>query len=451
MPKVRVEGHDQVYRFPDDTPREEITRQVRNHLYPRRNTADTVAVAGSTAGMFAPGAGIADALGVYPTGEGSNYPSLMENVLSGNIADAGYQTLGALGDFAHLAGPVGVGIGMTMKAPRAARMVPRIRDAAHATVHEFEQFGPQNMGRSRAIDTQQGEAYFFTNRPATGQMVAMEGEPADALGRMSVKYADLDMQNPLEWNPARWGDPDEIDTGVMANLIRRAREMGNDGVIYRSQEMGDTYVVFKPEQINVTRTERPFSDIQGGGAGRLPMDDAARMARAEEQGYDTSQVWYRGTTERGASQAEHSFEAGRGVFLSDNPDVADIFRYPREYGEVLWDVPPGDLQEIYTRASHPLELTGREAQLFTEDTAFQSRILRQAAEAGHDSIIARNVREGVGDHTEVGTTLVVLDPTMVRQTTARFDPDSKHTPKLLGGVAAGAVGLGLAQDTDGEK
>lgn len=128
MPKVRVEGRDEVYRFPDDTPREEIARQLRNYLFPRRpqqSTADTVAQTGSVAGLFAPGSGLADAIGVYPTGEGTNYPSMMENILSGNFADAGFQALGVVGDISYatapITGPIGVGIGMAAKAPRAAR------------------------------------------------------------------------------------------------------------------------------------------------------------------------------------------------------------------------------------------------------------------------------------------------------------------------------------------
>jgi hypothetical protein len=185
------------------------------------------------------------------------------------------------------------------------------------------------------------------------------------------------------------------------------------------------------------------ANIARRGKNSLPMDEASRMARAREMGFDTGKIWYRGTVNRGEKKASHSLEATRGVFMSDNPDVAKIFRYPREYGEVLADSRAGDFQKLYTRSQKPLTLTAENAQKFTDDTSYQTGVIRDAIDKGYDSILVPNVREGVGDWVEHGTTLVVLDPRMIRKTSAAFDPAKKDSANLLAmnPTAAGIPGL----------
>ena len=65
----------------------------------------------TTAGYFAPGAGILDALGMYPA-EGSS--SILQNLKAGEFGTAGLQGLGALGDALMFTG-VGAPLGMTLK------------------------------------------------------------------------------------------------------------------------------------------------------------------------------------------------------------------------------------------------------------------------------------------------------------------------------------------------
>ena len=65
----------------------------------------------TTAGYFAPGAGILDALGMYPA-EGSS--SMLQNLKAGEFGTAGLQGLGALGDALMFTG-VGAPLGMTLK------------------------------------------------------------------------------------------------------------------------------------------------------------------------------------------------------------------------------------------------------------------------------------------------------------------------------------------------
>ena len=70
--------------------------------------------AATMAGSMAPGAGLADMLGLYPAGDQGFNPSLRQNLGKGEYMDALFQMLGAGGDLAMATG-VGAPVGMTMK------------------------------------------------------------------------------------------------------------------------------------------------------------------------------------------------------------------------------------------------------------------------------------------------------------------------------------------------
>jgi hypothetical protein len=122
---------------------------------------------------------------------------------------------------------------------------------------------------------------------------------------------------------------------------------------------------------------------------------------------------FHGSSRRGVKLKDldprHAVETPGAVFFSDNPDVADIFRYPREYGEVLFDQPRGSLVKADVNFKKPLELRGAEAQRFSDDSTYQGEVVRAAKAQGHDGIIVHEVKEGVGDVTERGTTYVAFD------------------------------------------
>ena len=53
-------------------------------------------------------------------------------------------------------------------------------------------------------------------------------------------------------------EEDKIDSYRMAEMIKRAKALKRDGVIYKTPSMGDTYVVFKPEQIKSVYNKGAF-------------------------------------------------------------------------------------------------------------------------------------------------------------------------------------------------
>lgn len=77
--------------------------------------------------MFAPGSGVADAIGLAPSASapGEMLPSMMSNIGSGQYVDAGLQGLGLLGDAFMAAGtvvPPMIPVGAAMKLPRAGKV-----------------------------------------------------------------------------------------------------------------------------------------------------------------------------------------------------------------------------------------------------------------------------------------------------------------------------------------
>ena len=87
--------------------------------------------AATMAGSMAPGAGLADMLGLYPAGDQGFNPSLRQNIGKGEYMDALFQMLGAGGDLAMATG-VGIPVGMTMKSVAATGKAGRAAKAAKA-------------------------------------------------------------------------------------------------------------------------------------------------------------------------------------------------------------------------------------------------------------------------------------------------------------------------------
>jgi hypothetical protein len=146
-------------------------------------------------------------------------------------------------------------------------------------------------------------------------------------------------------------------------------------------------------------------------------------------------VLYHGTTRKNPKILRQSFEAGLGIFLTDNEDVASQFTLPREYGETVYEdedgneIEPGDVVPLYARMENPLVIEGHEAQRVTDDTGHQVRVLEQAKADGHDGVILRDVDEGLGMNTQPGDTYIVFDPKQVKhaeRNRGTYDPESAN-------------------------
>ncbi|MBQ7262482.1 MAG: hypothetical protein IJR14_02065 [Synergistaceae bacterium] len=166
-------------------------------------------------------------------------------------------------------------------------------------------------------------------------------------------------------------------------------------------------------------------------------------------------VVYRGAIEE-QNIPKTSFEAGVGIFLTDNEAVAEQFTFPREYGELVtgrWneeteeyeDIDAGPVYPLFANIRDPKIFEGQEAQHLTDDTRAQSEAIRKARQEGHDGVILRGVLEGVDDP-QRGTTYIVFSPEQIKSATDNRgtfdagDPDIYH--QTYSEDEAAAMGLG---------
>ena len=113
LPKFQEGGEVGFLRFPEES---------RGTRGPSAEQLGTIAKQTGLVGLgFAPGAGMADYLGQFPSMEGGTEPSAVENWRQGNYGTAALQGLGAMGDMMYAVPVLGATVGSAMKGPRAAQ------------------------------------------------------------------------------------------------------------------------------------------------------------------------------------------------------------------------------------------------------------------------------------------------------------------------------------------
>ena len=177
----------------------------------------------------------------------------------------------------------------------------------------------------------------------------------------------------------------------------------------------------------------------------LPMDQAARMERAEAMGFRTDMPVYHGSNQeftafdpalRGATTK--AAPARMGVAVAVDPEVANEFA-------ALASRRGGGNAQVYPllhRTENPgvIHLTGDESNHEVAAT------LAYAWDRGHDAIMLKNYTTPGG---QKGKNIIfVKDESQLRSPTARFDPARKWDSDLLAGFAGlGAVPAGLGAMT----
>jgi len=164
----------------------------------------------------------------------------------------------------------------------------------------------------------------------------------------------------------------------------------------------------------------------------LPMDEASRMARAEEAGFDTGVPLYHGTG--GDFQAfdagrfqQHDFgTGGAGVYSSGDPGLAGAY-------SDLVTRPSGDnanILPIVTRRTDAYDTGGyRNINSYEGSRAYSQKM----QDLGVDNVFYRdNVTGEIIENT-------TFNPRNIRARFARFDPEFRH----LRNLSAGVGGLGL--------
>jgi hypothetical protein len=183
----------------------------------------------------------------------------------------------------------------------------------------------------------------------------------------------------------------------------------------------------------------------------LPMDEASRMARAREMGFDVG-AYHGGTSDlRAISQFQGNAEGGPGVlFSSDEARVANTYA-PRRAQPMGENITPLMLRSgNYRQAGYTREFPENGTQAEIDDwisglDAFNERMgrfgvkpsvfnqqIEAARAANQPGVVFRQV---VDDRVDTGMSLpsdvfATVDPTSARSRFARFDPRLSHLSNL---------------------
>ena len=201
----------------------------------------------------------------------------------------------------------------------------------------------------------------------------------------------------------------------------------------------------------------------------LPMDEASRMARAGEMGFDTRV--YHGSRDDITSmdQLKGSAEGGAGtLFSSDEARVANTYATKRlgsegenvlpllanvsNYGESGYKTPfPFNGSDVAIEQW----LTGLDRFNRTLDnskTSYFENAIRSARNAGQSGTVIRQVEDDAVSsiQTMPSDVHVTLDPTTIRSRFARFDPEFSHLANLNAANASPLAGI-LAMPNEEER
>jgi hypothetical protein len=221
----------------------------------------------------------------------------------------------------------------------------------------------------------------------------------------------------------------------------------------------------------------------------LPMDEASRMARAKEQGFNVDKKYFHGTDTDikeidpskfgGATRAE---SARQGFWSASKPSTAesyanhaardakvgnmieDSYKYA-EKGD--WDK-HDELQaaaEMLERESAagkgqnimPLYASGNIKKInmngadFMDEQDYINNQIKDAKANGFDGVEFGRLIDDVGLTGDEADHLIMFNPEKLRSTSAKFDPKNKGSASLLGGLGALGLGVGLSSNKKDDK
>ena len=377
---------------------------------------------------------------IYPTYVSIKNPLVLENVSGAAMRRALEQPENAEHDGAMM-----VVEGEWLAVPRSSQQVK-------SAIGNQGTFDPQNPDIRFALNPPVARV---DTRNGSSTLIPLEGGRVIRPSQFSIPLGEKDRRT-------------GVGTQLFQDVVRHTRKNFPDAQLFRVYAPSEGVVSFWEAQgfrvtdakrgpLGSTVMERPIRKEADPRFALAPPVNSPEFRRwfgdSKVVGDDGQPLrLYRGIVEKGGYTPSPSLEAGVGIFLTDSPDVAGIFTYPREYGESITEeydeeadeyVPleGGEVQELYARIVNPLELSGSRAQDFVFDTALQSRILGRARANGHDGVILRDVEEGVGDWMERGTTYVVFEPTQIKSATENvgtYDPQDPDIRRALGWHGTGS-------------
>jgi hypothetical protein len=334
-----------------------------------------------------------------------------------------------------------------------AKMEQVIAHLENGTASKVEHQVPGRMYQVRI--NADPEQFLDWDKPLSQQSDAIKA----SIGKLPDRVRPLD---PMEWENVsgerlvkRLGYDEPKATSAL-------REAGIPGIRYLDQGSRGAgsgsynYVVFDDSLIEITHKDgKPLSkaekkELLSGVSDsimaslvrdpNLDMSPEARKARAEAMGFDTSKVWYHGTTRGGFDRFDpakgQSNNGWGGVSVTRNPHVADDYTgldggsvlplYERTGTRFIWNLDDfrrgaKEKSETFSRARSVMPDLALDGDFVggSQRAAF-GQALRDAGYDGLDVVFGGEIIERV-----------VFDPANIRSVNAAFDPAEEGSDLIM--------------------
>tara|TARA_Y100000296_G_scaffold84921_1_gene119565 strand:- start:623 stop:1414 length:792 start_codon:yes stop_codon:yes gene_type:complete len=242
--------------------------------------------------------------------------------------------------------------------------------------------------------------------------------------------------------------------GMLADQFDMSRTVNSDGSLLRDRE-GER-MAQEQFMLDVIGTSTPFGvlrkvDKLAKTIANLPMDEASRMKRAREMGYDTDTTWYRG--------ADRDYKRNKqDSFYSSEPWFAEQFTYGKggispvhARGKIFDFKNKESVNELISKMD---ELNAHaNANPYTDAVAYYpyrrdvvtKGIAKGDAHKIETDIAYQALKELGYDGTKVMESgvenLMMFSPSNIRSKFAKFDPKKSKSGNILAGVGGTAVAL----------
>lgn len=223
-------------------------------------------------------------------------------------------------------------------------------------------------------------------------------------------------------------DPtDFVPTAKLASLAALAAKAGKAGLL--------PLIRGGLKNVAAEAVEKGVANKAEKAAGELTMDEASRMARAREMGFDVDNPVYHGTT---AAFSEFKVDPtknlamGPGVYTTPNPALASSYAgYGGSHGRQVYPLLLRGKVFDHTNPAHRALLKKPEYETFEE-------MALEAKKLGFDHFKDPDL-DLLGNDA-----LVTFDPKNIRSKFAKFDPSKADSSDISAGLAAAGLGAGAA-------
>ena len=333
------------------------------------------------------------------------------------------------------------------------------------------------------------QEYLASQRPGYAGMTHMPYSGANAVGGINSAIAqylrDVASGKIADQGMARYGNA--VKQGIAGNY-------GLFGDVLGDAMGGGLLAKGIPGLFGITKSKgarNAISEIIDDAA--LPMDEASRMRRAREMGFDVDSAMFHGTADDvrafdpamfGSSTAAESGRAG--VWAVDDPRTARSYaEHAARFAPVRkkldeateaekvgdWDLYDKrileaeelekQIQEESLRGQNIMPVMVRGDLLERDMTGSEfmdvqneiQDIIRQAKYDNFAGVRFKNLSDDAGLNNRPATHTLVFDPKNVRSKFAAFDPAKKNSADILAsyatlGLLGGGVGSGLLQQDE---